>query len=54
MGFSAGLLIAFLSMTAAVVHLHHEARTLWDFVAFVCVTGGTLAVGLMILPWKYR
>lgn len=54
MGFSAGLLVAIFSLTAAVVHLHHEARTLWDFVAFVCVTGGTIAVGLMIFPWKYR
>jgi flagellar motor component MotA len=54
MGFVAGLFVALISLVAAVAHLNHEARNFWDFVAFACVTGGTLAVGLMTLPWQYR
>ncbi len=54
MGFVAGLFVALGSIVAAVLHLQHDAKNFWDFVAFACVTGGTLAVGLMTLPWQYR
>lgn len=54
MGFLAGLLIGFGAIVAAIAHLHQEAAHFWDFVAFACVTGGTIAVALVILPWQYR
>lgn len=49
-----GLLVAVASLVAAAVHLHQAANHFWDFVAFACVTGGTLAVALMTFPWQYR
>lgn len=54
MGFIFGIAIAAISLFAAVAHLNQEARHFWDFVAFVCVIGGTTAVGVMTIPWQYR
>jgi len=53
-GFILGIAIATISLIAAVTHLDQEARHFWDFVAFVCVIGGTTAVGVMTIPWQYR
>lgn len=52
--FFIGLFVAFSSLIAAILHLHQEAHHFWDFVAFACVSGGTLAVALMTFPWQYR
>ncbi len=49
-----GILVAVFSLVAAVLHLHQQAAHFWDFVAFACVSGGTIAVALMIFPWQYR
>lgn len=54
MVYLAGLLLAAASLTAAVIHLNQDAKYFWDFVAFVCVAGGTAAVALMTFPWQYR
>lgn len=54
MGFVFGIFIALISIFAAVWHLNQEASHFWDFVAFVCVIGGTTAVGVMTIPWQYR
>jgi chemotaxis protein MotA len=49
-----GLFVAITSISAAILHLHQEATHFWDFVAFACVSGGTVAVALMTFPWQYR
>lgn len=49
-----GLVLAIASLTAAVIHLAQDMHNYWDFVAFVCVFGGTIAVALMTFPWQYR
>ncbi len=49
-----GIFVAISSLVAAVLHLHQEAAHFWDFVAFACVSGGTIAVALMTFPWQYR
>lgn len=54
MGFVLGIFIALASIVAAVWHLNQEAAHFWDFVAFICVIGGTTAVGVMTIPWQYR
>lgn len=54
MAFPLGLVIAVVSIIAAVTHLKQEAHYFWDFVAFACVFGGTLAVAVITLPWQYR
>ena len=54
MGFLFGLVIAVRSLFAAALHLNQEAKHFWDFVAFACVMGGTVAVAVMTIPWQYR
>ncbi len=49
-----GLVVATVSLVAAALHLHQEAAHFWDFVAFICVLGGTFSFGMMIFPWQYR
>jgi chemotaxis protein MotA len=54
MTFILGIIIAVVSLIAAVLELQQSAAHFWDFVAFACVTGGTLAVAVIIFPWQYR
>lgn len=39
---------------AAIIHLNQSLLNFLDFVAFVLVTGGTIAVTISIMPWEYR
>ncbi len=52
--FPIGLLIAFAAILAATSHLNTSIFTLYDFVAFCMVFGGTFAVAMIILPWQHR
>lgn len=54
MMFLLGIGVAAIALISAVIHLNQEAAHFWDFVAFACVSGGTLAVALMTFPWQYR
>lgn len=45
------LLVATISFTAALLHLGQKASTYYDFVALAMVLGGSLAVGLVSMPW---
>ncbi len=47
-----GVLVALACIFAAMIHLDQSVGMLWDFVAFAVVIGGTLAVGLITLPWR--
>lgn len=54
MTYPIGILIALFSLAASIVHLRQDAATFWDFVGAATVFGGTLAVGVIVLPWNYR
>ncbi len=54
MVFGLGILVAIASLISAAMHLNQDAKNFWDFVAFVCVLGGTLSVAVMTFPWQYR
>lgn len=54
MFFAIGLFVAFASLTAAIAHLNQTFLSYYDFVAFVMVFGGTIAVALITLPWELR
>lgn len=54
MAFIFGQIIATISIGAAIWHLNQQASHFWDFVAFVCVLGGTIAVAVMTFPWQYK
>lgn len=54
MSYLAGILTAVIALAAAVIHLNQNAQNFWDFVAFACVTGGTVAVTIITFPWQYR
>ena len=45
-----GFVIVTISLMAAVIHLDQSLASYYDFVGFVMVVGGTLAVGFMTLP----
>lgn len=45
----AGLLIAM-----AISHLGQSVSNYYDFVALIMVAGGTIVVGIVLLPWEYR
>ena len=50
-------LLIFLSgflMTVAIRHLGQSVTSYYDFVALVMVVGGTVTLGLILLPWEYR
>lgn len=49
-----GIIVAFCAMLAATLSLKQELILYYDFVAFAMVFGGTLAVGLVVLPLEYR
>lgn len=49
-----GLVIAIGSLIGAIVHLDQSVLSYYDFVAFVMVVGGTVAVALITLPWELR
>lgn len=49
-----GIFIAVCSLFAAIAHLNQHVGTYYDFVAFVIVLGGTLAVAVATFPWQYR
>lgn len=46
-----GLLVATISFVAAILHLGQKASTYYDFVALTMVLGGSIAVGIIGLPW---
>jgi chemotaxis protein MotA len=52
--FLSGVGIASLSILVAILHLQQSVSYYFDFVGFVTVFGGTLAVGVITLPWEYR
>lgn len=52
MNYILSLFIATGAIFAALHHLGQGPEKLWDFVAFAMVIGGTIAVGITILPWK--
>jgi chemotaxis protein MotA len=41
-------------MGVSIIYLNQSIKSYYDFVAFVMVIGGTLIVGLSLLPWEYR
>lgn len=48
-----GLLIATLSIVASSIYLKQPMTSYFDFVAFFMVVGGTVAVGVIVLPWEH-
>jgi len=50
-------LLIFLSifiLNAVMTHLGQSPSSYYDFVAFIIVWGGTLSVGITLIPWEYR
>jgi chemotaxis protein MotA len=41
-------------LSSIVSHLGQTPGNYYDFVAFIIVWGGTLSVGIALLPWEYR
>jgi chemotaxis protein MotA len=54
MNYALGFLVAVSAFVAAMNHLHQSGQNYADFVAFVVVAGGTLAVGIVTFPWRLR
>jgi chemotaxis protein MotA len=54
MTFPLGILIAVSALVASILHLKQDATNFWDFVGFICVIGGTLAVAVITIPWQHR
>ncbi len=52
--FPVGILIALASFAAAISHLNQGVRNYFDWVALLMVFGGTLAVGVILIPWHLR
>ena len=52
--FPVGLAVAFLSLIIAISHLNQSILNYYDFVALFVVFGGTIAVGLVLIPWGIR
>ncbi len=52
MYFLIGLGISFISIVWSIIHLRQSATNYLDPVGIAVVIGGTLAVGVMILPWS--
>jgi chemotaxis protein MotA len=52
--FPVGLFVAASAFIAAIWHLNQSALNYTDFVAFIIVAGGTVAVGLVLIPWTLR
>jgi chemotaxis protein MotA len=48
-----GILVAIGSMIASMLYLKQPLSSYYDFVAAAMVFGGTMAVGLMTLPWEH-
>ncbi len=53
MAYLFGLIIASACLVLSAIHLGQQSSNYFDYVAFMMVLGGTLAVGIVILPWKY-
>ncbi len=54
MTYPLGVLIAISALATSVLHLKQDATNFWDFVGFLCVVGGTLAVAVITIPWQHR
>jgi chemotaxis protein MotA len=52
--FPLSLFIAGISIYLAINHLGQEVSNYFDYVAFVMVFGGTLAVAIATFPWEYK
>ena len=52
--FPVGVLIAVAAFVAAVKHLNQGFGSYFDLVAFLMVTGGTVAVAVILIPWNLR
>lgn len=48
-----GLMIAITCLLASAHHLNQPLSSYSDYVAFVMVIGGTVATGVITLPWNY-
>lgn len=52
--FPIGVLIALASFVVAISHLNQTLLNYYDFVALFVVFGGTIAVGVVLIPWSMR
>lgn len=52
--FPISIIIAMSAFYASLRHLNQELENYFDFVAFMMVFGGTLAVAIVVFPWEYR
>ena len=52
--FPIGILIALTSFVVAISHLNQSLINYYDFVALFVVFGGTIAVGVVVIPWGMR
>ncbi|GIL17922.1 MAG: Chemotaxis protein PomA [Ignavibacteriaceae bacterium] len=48
------VLLSGISLLTAIHHLDQSIVTYYDFVALVMVLGGTITLGIILLPWEYR
>jgi chemotaxis protein MotA len=53
MQFIAGIIIAFVTITFSIFHLKQDFTNYFDPVGLMVVSGGTLAVAVIVLPWNY-
>lgn len=52
--FPIGIALAFISFIVAIAHLNQSILNYYDFVALFVVFGGTIAVGVVLIPWGMR
>ena len=52
MSYLSGLIVATTAFFLAIRHLQQTAGHYYDLVAIIMVLGGTVAVGIMTLPWR--
>lgn len=52
--FPVGIVIALVSFVVAISHLNQSILNYYDFVALFVVSGGTIAVGVVLIPWGMR
>lgn len=52
--FPVGVLIAIAAFAAAVKHLNQGFGSYYDLVALLMVTGGTISVAVILIPWNLR
>jgi chemotaxis protein MotA len=52
--FPLSILVAAVSIYLSIYHLGQQIFSYFDYVAFVMVFGGTLAVSIVTFPWEYK